>query len=122
MADTESATEYFKGVGAIKFEGQESSNPLAFRYYDKDRKVFGKRMEDFLRPAICYWHSFCWDGSDVFGPGTFHRPWLSGAMDARAAATKMDVAFEFFAKMGTPFYCFHDVDVMAAADTLKQHA
>jgi xylose isomerase len=113
--------EFFKGVGRIGYEGPDSKNPLAFRFYDKDRVVLGKRMEDHLRPAICYWHSFCWDGSDVFGPGTFGRPWLQGPMTPEAAAYKMDVAFEFFVKIGTPFYCFHDTDVMAGANTLREH-
>ncbi|MDB5440735.1 MAG: xylA [Caulobacteraceae bacterium] len=116
-----SDNEYFKGIGRIAFEGLESKNPLAFRYYDKDRLVLGKRMEDHLRAAVCYWHSFCWDGADMFGPGTFNRPWLAGPMNAQAAAAKMDVAFEFFSKLGAPFYCFHDTDVMAAADNLADH-
>jgi xylose isomerase len=114
-------TEFFKGVGPIRYEGPETDNPLAYRYYDKDRKVAGKRMEDHLRLAVCYWHTLCWDGTDVFGQGTFKRPWLSGPMNAEAAALKMDVAFEFFSKLGAPFFCFHDVDAMAEAATLKEH-
>jgi xylose isomerase len=123
MADANRAPrgEYFQGVGPIKFEGKDSKNPLAFRYYEKDRMVLGKRMEDHLRLAVCYWHSFCWDGVDIFGAGTFKRPWLAGPMTHEAAAHKMDVAFEFFTKLGAPFYCFHDVDVMAAAETIKEH-
>ncbi|TNE65834.1 MAG: xylose isomerase [Alphaproteobacteria bacterium] len=124
MADSSShraGEDYFKGVGPIGFEGRDSRNPLAFRYYDKDQLVLGKRMEDHLRLAVCYWHSFCWDGSDVFGAGTFGRPWLAGKMDAAAAKAKMDVAFEFFSKLGAPYYCFHDVDVMAEAQTLAEH-
>ena len=122
MADAARPTgEYFQGVGKIAFKGPNSDDPLAFRVYEKDRMVLGKKMEEWLRPAICYWHSFCWDGSDVFGPGTFRRPWLQGPMNAEAAAAKMDVAFEFFAKLGAPFYCFHDTDVMAGAETLKEH-
>ncbi len=113
--------EYFAGIERIGFEGLESANPLAFRYYDKDRVVLGRRMEEWLRPAVCYWHSFCWDGTDMFGQGTFHRPWLAGPMTQQAAFAKMDVAFEFFAKLGVPFYCFHDVDVMATATTLREH-
>jgi xylose isomerase len=116
-----SAADYFKGIERIHYEGPDSNNPLAFRFYDKDRKVFGKRMEEHLRPAVCYWHSFCWDGHDIFGAPTFRRPWLRGPMNARAAAQKMDVAFELIAKLGVPFYCFHDVDVMASADTLREH-
>ncbi|MES1156845.1 MAG: xylose isomerase [Alphaproteobacteria bacterium] len=123
MADAPgSKMEYFQGVSApIKYEGPDSKNPLAYRFYDKDRMVLGKRMEEHLRIAICYWHSFCWDGVDIFGAGTFHRPWLAGVMNREAAFQKMDVAFEFFKKIGTPFYCFHDVDVMAAANSLKEH-
>ncbi len=114
--------EYFKGVERIRFEGPETRNPLAFRFYQPDRKVLGKTIAEHLRPAVCYWHSFCWDGLDIFGAPTFHRPWLAGPMTREAATAKMDVAFEFFTKLGTPFYCFHDVDVMAAANTLKEHA
>ena len=112
---------FFTGVEPIRFEGRESANPLAFRYYDKDRLVLGQRMEEHLRLAVCYWHSFCWDGADVFGAPTFARPWLAGAMDRTAAARKMEVAFEFLSKLGAPNFCFHDVDVMAQADTLKAH-
>ncbi len=113
--------EYFRGVEQVRFEGVESKNPLAFRYYEKDRMVLGRRMEDHLRPAVCYWHSFCWDGADIFGAPAFQRPWLSGPMNAEAAASKMEVAFEFFAKLGAPYFCFHDVDVMAEATTLREH-
>ena len=121
MPTSSTQTDYFAKIERIRCEGPQSSNPLAFRFYDRDRLVLGKRMEDHLRPAVCYWHTFCWDGADVFGPGTFHRPWLAGPMNREAAFRKMDVAFEFFAKLGTPFYCFHDVDVMAAATTLNEH-
>jgi xylose isomerase len=115
-------SEFFKGVAPVRYEGPESENPLAYRYYDKDRMVAGRRMEEHLRLAVCYWHSFCWDGTDVFGQGTFRRPWLAGAMNAEAARLKMQVAFEFFAKLGAPYFCFHDVDVMAEAQTLREHA
>jgi xylose isomerase len=88
--------------------------------YDPDRLVGGKRMEDHLRIAVCYWHSFNWPGSDVFGDGTFDRPWLdAGADPMEAAFAKQDAAFEFFAKLGTPFYCFHDTDMAPPGDTLK---
>ena len=121
MATLPKANEHFTGVEQIRYEGPASQNALAFRFYDRDRVVLGKRMEEHLRPAVCYWHSFCWDGADPFGRGTLQRPWLAGAPDRDAAFHKMDVAFEFFAKLGVPFYCFHDVDVMAAASTLKEH-
>jgi xylose isomerase len=112
---------YFANVEPIRFEGPATENPLAYRYYDKDRIVLGKRMEDHLRPAVCYWHSFAWNGTDVFGGGTFDRPWLRGVLDRAAADHKMQEAFEFFTRLGTPFYAFHDVDVMATASTIKEH-
>jgi xylose isomerase len=109
-------------VEKIRFEGKDSKNPLAFRFYNPEQSVLGKKMVDWLSPAVCYWHSFCWDGSDVFGPGSFKRPWLQDPMAPDAMQAKMDVAFEFFAKLGLPYYCFHDVDVMAyAPETLKEH-
>jgi xylose isomerase len=112
---------YFGGVEPIPYEGPKSDNALAFRHYDKNRVVLGKRMEEHLRPAICYWHSFCWDGTDVFGGGTFGRPWLQGPMTHEAASAKMDAAFDFFSRMGVPYYTFHDVDVMATAANPKEH-
>jgi xylose isomerase len=123
MADiTTRSSEYFHGIDDVRFEGEGSANPLAFRFYDKDRVVLGRRMEEWLRPAVCYWHSFCWDGTDMFGAASFGRPWLAGPMTREAAFAKMDAAFDFFARLGLPFYCFHDVDVMPAAATLGEHA
>ena len=105
-------TEFFPDVEPILFEGLDTDNDLAFRVYDPDRIVLGKRMEDQLRIAVAYWHSFNSPGSDVFGGGTWDRPWLDASMDPMAAAhMKMDAAFEFFAKLGTPFFCFHDLDI-----------
>jgi xylose isomerase len=96
----------------IRFEGLESTNPLAFKVYDRDRVVLGKRMEEHLRPGVCFWHSFAWPGMDMFGVGTLDRPWLDPAADPMdAARAKMAVAFEFFEKLGAPYYCFHDRDV-----------
>ena len=112
--------EYFKGIGQIKFEGAESDNPLAFRYYDENRIVAGKSMKEHLRFAIAYWHSFCGDGSDPFGPGTQHYPW-NVASDARQrAADKADAAFEFITKIGAPYYCFHDVDAIDGHNDPKE--
>jgi xylose isomerase len=111
---------YFSAIPAIRYEGPDSKNPLAYRWYDKDRVILGKRMEDHLRPAVCYWHSFCWDGFDVFGEGTFQRPWHSLSGQEMADA-KLDVAFEFFTKLGVPFFTFHDVDVMAPAANIREH-
>jgi xylose isomerase len=112
---------YFKDIAPIEFDGPESTNPLAYRYYDKNRKVFGKTMEEHLRFAVCYWHTFCWDGFDVFGKGTFNRPWHGGVLDQAAADHKLEEAFDFFTRLGLPYFCFHDVDVMAEAHGIAEH-
>jgi xylose isomerase len=102
---------YFENTAPIRYEGPDSVNPLAFKWYDRDRLVMGKRMEDHLRFAVCYWHSFCGNGSDPFGGDSFERPWHQMSDPMAAARLKADVAFEFFAKLGAPYYCFHDRDV-----------
>lgn len=107
---------YFGSFNTIAYEGPNSTNDLVYRYYDKDRMVFGKRMEEYLRFAVCFWHSFCWPGSDVFGAGTFSRPWHAGPNDALAARSKRENALLFVEKLDVPYYCFHDVDVMADAE------
>jgi len=112
------ANNYFADIAPIQFEGPDSANELAYRFYDKDRVVLGKRMEDHLRFAVCMWHTFCWQGSDVFGPGTFHRPWQAHAHTTEAAAMKREIAFDFIKRLGVPFYCFHDVDVMEEGKTV----
>jgi xylose isomerase len=104
-------TSYFSHIAPVVFEGPSSQNPLAFKWYDKDRLVLGKRMQDQLRFAVCYWHSFCGDGSDPFGGDSFERPWQHMADPMAGARAKADAAFEFFAKLGAPYYCFHDRDV-----------
>ncbi|WP_225204995.1 xylose isomerase [Novosphingobium huizhouense] len=109
---------YFDAFETIRYEGPDSTNDLAYRWYDKDRVVFGKRMEDYLRFAVCMWHTFCWPGSDVFGAGTFDRPWLNGPQDESAARAKREAALAFVEKLDLPFYCFHDVDVMAPAESI----
>ena len=115
------AKPFFPGIDRIRYEGPESENDFAFRSYDPDRIVLGRRMEDHLRVAVCYWHSFCWPGSDVFGEGTFDRPWLERDGDPLAQAErKSEVAFEFFQKLGVPFFCFHDRDVAPEADTVRE--
>ena len=114
-------SEFFAGVDPVAFEGPESDNPYAFRVYDRHRVVLGRTMEDHLRMAVCYWHSFNWPGSDIFGDGTFDRPWLDSSMEPISAARmKMDAAFEFFGKLGIPFWCFHDIDIAPAGDTFAQ--
>lgn len=107
-------------IPPIKFEGPETSSQLAYRYYDKDRLVLGRRMEDHLRMAVCYWHSFCWDGADMFGRGTFDRPWQNPSNDRSAADARMEAAFSFFQILGLPFYTFHDVDVTELSETPSQ--
>jgi xylose isomerase len=115
------SASYFADIEPIKFEGLDSTNPLAYRYYDKERVVMGKTMAEHLRMAVCYWHTFCWDGFDVFGAGTFNRPWHGGPIDQARADHKLDEAFEFFTRLGLPYFCFHDVDVMAHANTIREH-
>lgn len=104
--------EFFPGIGKIQFEGKDSKNPLAFRWYDENRVVAGKTLKEHLRFAIAYWHTFCDEGSDPFGSGTKVFPWATGATAMDIAKAKMDAAFEFITKIGAPFYCFHDVDTV----------
>ena len=103
------STGFFGDITRIGYEGPDSTNPLAFRHYNPDEVVLGKRLEDHLRFAVCYWHNFVWPGLDPFGGQTFDRPWFGDTMDH--ARHKADVAFEMFTLLGAPFYCFHDVDV-----------
>ena len=112
------SADYFAEFATVRYEGPDSTNDLAYRYYDKDRVVLGKRMEDHLRFAVCFWHTFCWPGSDVFGGGTSRRPWHAGPNDSTAARAKRDAALAFVEKLDLPFYCFHDVDVMADANDI----
>jgi xylose isomerase len=111
---------YFDHIAPITYRGPDSDEPLAFRHYDKDRIVLGKRMEDHLRFAVCYWHSFCWTGLDPFGHGTFQRPWFEGGSPMELAVQKADAAFDFFAKLGAPYYCFHDRDVAPEGATPRE--
>ena len=113
--------DFFTDVPAsIPFGGLDSRDPLSFKVYQADRVVMGKTMQEHLRPGICFWHSFAWAGVDMFGLGTLDRPWLTAGGDEMAAArTKMAVAFEFFTKLGTPYYCFHDRDVAPEGDSFR---
>lgn len=104
--------EYFPGIGEIQFEGPKSKNPLAFKYYDANQMIMGKTMKEYLRFAVAYWHTFCGDGGDPFGPGTQQFPWVGATDKMEAAKNRMDAAFEFISKVGAPFYCFHDTDVV----------
>jgi xylose isomerase len=112
-------TDFFDGIAPIKYEGPDGKSPLAFRHYDPGRVVLGKTMAEHFRFAVCYWHTFCWPGSDMFGPGTFFRPWQT-ADTFEMAQRKLDVAFAFFGKLGAPFFCFHDADVVPLGDSLRE--
>ena len=111
---------YFKGIGKIKYEGLGSDNPLSFKYYDPEKVVAGKKMKDHLRFAVAYWHSFCGTGNDPFGPGTKKFPWDADADPMQRARDKMDAAFEFITKIGAPYYCFHDFDLVDEGPSLAE--
>ncbi|NRF71694.1 xylose isomerase [Aquincola sp. S2] len=113
-------TSYFQAIDPVRFRGPGSDDPLSYRHYDKDRVVLGKRMEDHLRFAVCYWHSFCWTGLDPFGGQTFERPWFQGGSPMELAAVKADAAFELFSKLGVPYYTFHDRDVAPEGTTPRE--
>ncbi len=112
--------EYFPGIGRIPFEGQASDNPLAFKVYDANRRIGDKTMAEHLRFATCYWHTFTNAGHDPFGPGTRRFPWDSGSPMATCEA-RVDAAFEFFTKIGVPYYCFHDIDLAPDAEDVGQY-
>jgi len=113
--------EYFQGIGKIKYEGKDSKNPLAFKWYDENKIVAGKPMKEFLRFAAAYWHSFCANGSDIFGTaGTMDLPWNAGSDAIARGKAKMDAAFEFITKMGIPYYCFHDIDLVDEGTTIAE--
>jgi xylose isomerase len=111
---------YFPGIGRIAFEGKDSDNPLAFKYYDENRVVGGKTMRDHFRFAVAYWHTLCGTGGDPFGPGTKAFPWLTAADPVQRAKEKMDAAFEFITKIGAPYFCFHDFDLIDEGETLAE--
>lgn len=113
--------EFFKGIGRIRYEGRDSSNPLAFKFYDESRLVGNKTMKEHLRFAVAYWHSFCGNGSDPFGPGTKVFLWDSRTNALDRAKDKLDAAFEFFTKIGAPYYCFHDVDMSPEGKNLAEY-
>lgn len=112
--------EFYKGIGEIKYEGKESDNPLAFKYYNPDQVVAGKTMREHFRFAIAYWHTFCGQGSDPFGPGTQNFAWDQASDAMQRAKDKADAAFEFISKMGFDYFCFHDFDLVEEASTLAE--
>ncbi|MBO9790232.1 xylose isomerase, partial [Xanthomonas phaseoli pv. dieffenbachiae] len=115
------AKEYFPGIGKIGFEGRDSDNPLAFKVYDANKTIGDKSMAEHLRFAVAYWHSFCGNGADPFGPGTRAYPWDVGTTALNRAEAKADAAFEFFTKLGVPYYCFHDIDLSPDADDIGEY-
>lgn len=112
--------EYFKGIGEIKFEGKDSDNPLAYKWYNPDQVVAGKKMSEHFKFAIAYWHTFCGQGADPFGPGTQNFEWDQPSDPVEAAKAKADAAFEFITKMGVDYFCFHDFDLIQEADTFAE--
>ena len=114
------AKEYYKGIGAIKFEGKESDNPLAFKYYNPEQEVAGKTMREHFKFAVAYWHTFCGQGSDPFGPGTQKFEWDQSTDPVQAAKDKADAAFEFISKMGFDYFCFHDYDLIQEGATFAE--
>ena len=113
--------EYFPGVGEIKFEGPESDNPLAFKWYDENRIISGKKLKEYIKFAVAYWHSFCNTGGDPFGPGTKFFPWNISGDALQAGKDKMDAAFEFMTKLGVPYYCFHDIDLVDEGSSASEY-
>lgn len=113
--------EFYKEIGAISYEGKKSDNPLAFKYYNPDQKIMGKSMREHFKFAVAYWHSFCGQGSDPFGPGTQMFPWDESNDPMQRARDKADAAFEFITKMGFDYFCFHDVDLVDQAQSLSKH-
>ncbi len=120
MKVVKGSKEYFKGIRAIKYEGKDSDNPFAFKFYNPTKKIGKKTMSEHMRFAIAYWHTFCGTGGDPFGPGTKNFPWNTTTDPVQRAKDKMDAAFEFITKIGAPFYCFHDYDLVDEAPTLKE--
>jgi xylose isomerase len=112
--------EYYKGIGQIQYEGKDSDNPLAFKYYNPDQVVAGKTMREHFKFAIAYWHTFCGQGSDPFGPGTQSFAWDQSSDPIQAAKDKADAAFEFISKMGFDYFCFHDYDLIQEGPTFSE--
>ena len=111
--------EYFPNIGKIKIEGKDSKNPLAYRYYDADKLVLGKPMKEWLKFAMAWWHTLCAEGGDQFGGTTKKFPWNEGTDPLEIAKQKADAGFEFMQKMGIEYFCFHDVDLIAEADSIE---
>ena len=115
------AKEYFPGVKKIQFEGKDSKNPMAYRYYDAEKVIMGKKMKDWLKFAMAWWHTLCAEGADQFGGGTKTFPWNEGANALEVAKNKADAGFEIMEKLGIEYYCFHDVDLVEEAATIEEY-
>ncbi|MBS1599562.1 MAG: xylose isomerase [Bacteroidetes bacterium] len=113
--------EFFPGIGQVKYEGPQSDNPLAFKWYDENKIIAGKKLKDHVRFAVCYWHTFCNTGNDPFGPGTKDFPWNASPDAVQRAKDKMDAAFEFITKLGVPYYCFHDIDLVDEGNSITEY-
>ena len=113
--------EFFPGIGKIQFEGKESRNPMAFRYYDAKKVVLGKTMAEWLKFSMAWWHTLCAEGADQFGGGTKTFPWNGAACPVQAAKDKVDAGFEFMQKMGIEYYCFHDVDLVDEGANVEEY-
>lgn len=113
--------EFFPGIENIKFEGKESKNPMAFRYYDAEKEINGKKMKDWLKFSMAWWHTLCAEGADQFGGGTKQFPWNVDSDPVKAAKDKIDAGFEFMQKIGIEYYCFHDIDLVNEADTIEAY-
>ena len=112
--------EYFEEIQTIQFEGRDSDNPLAFKWYEPDRIVAGKSMAEHFKFAVAWWHTFCGTGGDPFGAPTKSFPWLKASDPLERARNKMDAGFEFITKLGVPYYCFHDFDLIDEGESLKE--
>ena len=115
------AKEYFPQIGKIPYEGPESKNPMAFHYYDAERVVAGKKMKDWMRFAMAWWHTLCAEGADQFGGGTKTFPWNQGANAVEIAKQKADAGFEIMQKLGIPYYCFHDIDLVSEGSSIEEY-
>ena len=113
--------EFFPGIGKIRFEGKESRNPMAFRYYDANKVVLGKTMAEWLKFSMAWWHTLCAEGADQFGGGTKTFPWNEASCPIQAAKDKVDAGFEFMQKMGIEYYCFHDVDLVDEGADVEEY-
>ena len=113
--------EFFPGIGKIQFEGKESKNPMAFRYYDANKVVLGKTMAEWLKFSMAWWHTLCAEGADQFGGGTKTFPWNGAACPIQAAKDKVDAGFEFMQKIGIEYYCFHDVDLVDEGANVEEY-